>query len=106
MGDLTDIRDRITRLTLAAGLPNAVWRELCKIDSDLRAAEPIWSLAEMTSQRNALLRQLIEAKQKVRAVVRSAVVEVCWPNDDDGSRARTADAIADRAAAQLTEPRA
>lgn len=34
---LATIRSRITRLTLAAGLPHEVWAELCRLDSDMSA---------------------------------------------------------------------
>lgn len=36
-GGIDDIASRITKLTLAPGLPREVWSELCRIDSDLRA---------------------------------------------------------------------
>jgi hypothetical protein len=32
---VANVRERITGLTLAAGLPREVWSELCRIDSDL-----------------------------------------------------------------------
>jgi hypothetical protein len=34
---LVKLRPRIGRLTLVAGLPDGVWKELCLIDSDLAA---------------------------------------------------------------------
>lgn len=92
MGDLTDIRDRITRLTLSRDLHPSVWSELCKIDSDLRAA----------------LRAQTASAERVRAVVIDAADEAAVRPDLGKSSWSLGftEWVADRVAAQLTAPAA
>src|SRR4051812_34866783 len=93
MSDLTDIRDRITRLTFAAGLPGKVWSELCEIDSEFRAA----------------LRAQAASAERVRAVVREAIDEYAVVQHlglflPSSKWSDAPGAIADRVVEQLTAP--
>jgi hypothetical protein len=79
-----------------------------RLDDDRLEELVHWTGGSGMPDTHALLKELqrhraaVAANQeRVREVVRAAVVAECWPNDDDGSRARVSDAIATRVSEQL-----
>jgi hypothetical protein len=88
---LESISQRITALTLSAGLPSDVWRELCAIDGSLRMLLSGRELKERAAQS--------ASAERVRSVVIQAIDGA---TDAIGVVVRYR--IADRVASQLAVP--